>query len=184
MAEEMNYDDGTDERRVQVRRDQDNFVVTIDDRPYTVQAELIGPGQLQITMNNKVYTCAIAQEGNRRFVFLDGKLYELRKIEKPAYTTYEHSSPADSTILSDYSEGDVISPMPGRIVKLLVQEGDIVESGQDLLIVEAMKMENRIKSPYSGRVTCIHFQEGDQISDGAPLMEIEPLKPDHVGKIV
>ena len=182
MVEEMNYDDGTNERRVQVRRDQDNFVVTIDERPYTVQAELIGPGQIQITMDNKVYTCAIVQEGNRRFVFLDGKLYELRKVEKPAFTSYEHGALPDSTILSDESEGDVISPMPGRIVKILVREDDIVESGQDLLIVEAMKMENRIKSPYSGRVTCIHFQEGDQISDGTPLMEIDPLNTDHVEK--
>ena len=182
MAEEMNYDDGTNERRVQVRRDQDNFVVTIDERPYTVQAELIGPDQIQITMDNKVYTCAIGQEGNRRFVFLDGKLYELRKVEKTAFTSYEHGDLPDSTMLSDESEGDVISPMPGRIVKILVQEADIVESGQDLLIVEAMKMENRIKSPYSGRVTCIHFQEGDQISDGTPLMEIDPLNTDHVEK--
>jgi len=159
-------------------------VVTIDEQPYVVQAELISPGQLQITLDNKVYTCVVAQEGNRRFVFLDGKVYELTKLEKTALATQDLELPTESASLGEDQEGDVVSPMPGRVVKVLVKEGDPVEVGQDLIIVEAMKMENRITAPFAGRVTRIHFQEGDQVNDGMPLIDLEPLNTEREVKEV
>ena len=176
--EEVSYDDGTKKRRVQVRRDENHFVVTIDGQPYRVQAELLQPGQLQITFGNKVYKCVVAQEGDRRFVFLEGQMYELKKLETAALATQEVDLHDESQALGEEQEGDVVAPMPGRVVKVLVKEGDIVETGQDLIIVEAMKMENRISAPYGGRVTRIHFQEGDQVGDGTPLMDLEPLNTD------
>lgn len=176
--EEVNYDDGTQKRRVQVRRDKDKFVVTIDGEPYSVQAELLSHGELQITLGTKVYKCVVAQEGNRRFVFLDGKVYELIKIEQTAFAAQDLELQPESASLGEEQEGDVVSPMPGRVVKILVKEGDLVEMGQDLIIVEAMKMENRISAPYSGRVTRIHFQEGDQVSHGTPLVDLEPVQKD------
>ncbi|MFQ6123790.1 MAG: biotin/lipoyl-containing protein [Candidatus Heimdallarchaeota archaeon] len=176
--EEVNFDDGAQKRKVQVRRDKDKFVVTIDGEPYTVQAELLSPGELQITMGTKVYKCVVAQEGNRRFVFLDGKVYELTKIEQTAYTAQDLEFQSESTSSREEQEGDVVSPMPGRIVKILVEEGELVEMGQDLIVVEAMKMENRIGAPYAGRVTRIHFQEGDQVSHGTPLVDLEPIQMD------
>lgn len=176
--EEVNYDDGTQKRRVQVRREKDKFVVTIDGEPYTVQAELLSPGELQITLGTKVYKCVVAQEGNRRFVFLDGKVYELTKIEQTAFAAQDLEVQPESASLGEEQEGDVVSPMPGRVVKILVNEGDLVEMGQDLIIVEAMKMENRISAPYAGQVTRIHFQEGDQVSHGTPLVDLEPVQKD------
>ena len=69
--------------------------------------------------------------------------------------------------------GSLSSPMPGRIVKLLVKPGDRVKKGQDLIIVEAMKMENKIASPINGVVKRVFFPEGDQIEVNVPLIEIE-----------
>jgi biotin carboxyl carrier protein len=64
--------------------------------------------------------------------------------------------------------------MPGRIVKFMVKMGEKIKKGQDLLVVEAMKMENKIVSPFDGTVTEIYYSEGDQIEANVPLMEIEP----------
>lgn len=64
------------------------------------------------------------------------------------------------------------APMPGRIVKLLVAEGDTVEKGQGLLIVEAMKMENELKAPASARVERILVTEGQGVEKGARLIEL------------
>ncbi|WP_065220532.1 MULTISPECIES: biotin/lipoyl-containing protein [Butyricimonas] len=72
--------------------------------------------------------------------------------------------------------GKVIeAPMPGNIFKILVKPGDMVTKGQNVLVLEAMKMENNITSDYNGKVKRILTQEGKSVSAGAKLIEIEKL---------
>lgn len=70
--------------------------------------------------------------------------------------------------------GLLSAPMPGKILELLVHEGDSVEEGQPVIILEAMKMENELKAPASGSVTSIHAADGDSVEKNQPLLEIEP----------
>jgi len=65
------------------------------------------------------------------------------------------------------------APMPGLIVKIIVQQGDSVEKGQVLLNFEAMKMENQLKSPGAGKIKSISVSEGDKIEKGQILVELE-----------
>jgi biotin carboxyl carrier protein len=67
----------------------------------------------------------------------------------------------------------ITSPMPGKIVKLLVAVGQEVQTNDGLIIVEAMKMENEIKSSGSGRVKEIFVEEGDVVESGASLLLVE-----------
>ncbi len=67
----------------------------------------------------------------------------------------------------------VVAPMPGRILQFLVKEGDSVKSGQDVFILEAMKMENNISSPFEGTVKQILYAEGDSVAAEAPVIEVE-----------
>jgi biotin carboxyl carrier protein len=69
--------------------------------------------------------------------------------------------------------GGLTSPMPGKILTVMASIGESVNEGQTLLILEAMKMENRICSPVDGVVTAIHFEAGTQVNQGAVLIEIE-----------
>ncbi len=62
--------------------------------------------------------------------------------------------------------------MPGKILKILVKEGDQVKTGQGLLVLEAMKMENEIPAPKDGIVKKILVKEGDTVNTGDPLIEI------------
>ena len=75
--------------------------------------------------------------------------------------------------LSGGGEGELLTQMPGKIVKILVKEGDVVEEGQTLLILEAMKMENEIKAGVGGTLKTIHVKEGDALDSGVLMMEIE-----------
>ena len=68
--------------------------------------------------------------------------------------------------------GDVTTPMPGRVVKVFVNEGDQVESGDPLLVVEAMKMENRVQAPIAGTVSAIHVREGDEVNPDETLIQL------------
>ena len=68
---------------------------------------------------------------------------------------------------------NVMSPMPGRVVKLLVQVGDEVTPGQPAVIIEAMKMENDLRAGEAGKVASIHCKVGDSVESGALLVTIE-----------
>jgi biotin carboxyl carrier protein len=63
----------------------------------------------------------------------------------------------------------IVAPMPGKIVRVLVREGELVEAGQGLLVVEAMKMQNEIRSPKSGTVERVLAQEGQPVNAGEIL---------------
>lgn len=67
------------------------------------------------------------------------------------------------------------SPMPGKILKVFVQEGEKVTRGQPLLILEAMKMEHTILSEREGKIKTVERREGEQVESDAVLMEITPL---------
>jgi biotin carboxyl carrier protein len=67
----------------------------------------------------------------------------------------------------------VVAPMPGRVVKVLVALGDAVATGQPLVVMEAMKMENELKSPKDGRVVELVVQEGQAVEANAKLCAVD-----------
>ena len=75
--------------------------------------------------------------------------------------------------LNVISEGALQSPMPGKVFKVLLNEGDTVKTGDSVLIVEAMKMEHAIKATKDGVISKIFFKEGAQVQGGVLLCEIE-----------
>ena len=69
--------------------------------------------------------------------------------------------------------GDVTTPVPGRVVKVLVTEGTRVAAGDPVLVIEAMKMENRVTAPTDGTVKAIHVKEGDSVNSDETLIQLE-----------
>jgi acetyl/propionyl-CoA carboxylase alpha subunit len=69
--------------------------------------------------------------------------------------------------------GMIAAPMPGMVVKILTEEGDMVNQGDKVIIVEAMKMENALSAPISGIVKKIYVKEEQPVDKDTPLMEIE-----------
>jgi len=69
--------------------------------------------------------------------------------------------------------GLVTAFIPGTIIDILVGEGQRVKKGSELLILDAMKMQNRLKSPVEGLIKKIHAKKGDRVSKGVLLIEIE-----------
>ncbi|HEY4364632.1 MAG TPA: biotin/lipoyl-containing protein [Bryobacteraceae bacterium] len=68
---------------------------------------------------------------------------------------------------------DICAPMPGKIVRVLVEAGDAVKAGQGLVVVEAMKMQNEMKSPKAGRVVEVRTKVDAAVSPGEVLMVVE-----------
>ena len=101
----------------------------------------------------------VAKVGDVWWIHLDGRTYRWERIE-PGSSNAE-------------DEGGLVAPMPGKVLDVLVSEGDTVEAGTPLMVLEAMKMEHRIVASADGTVTSIHFTAGDQVAQGAVLLELE-----------
>jgi biotin carboxyl carrier protein len=73
----------------------------------------------------------------------------------------------------DHGPRKIVAPMPGKVVRLLVQEGDMVETGAAVAVVEAMKMQNEIKTPKKGTIQKITVTEGSAVNAGDVLAIVE-----------
>ena len=84
---------------------------------------------------------------------------------------------AEAMARSKRSESSLIRAlMPGRVLKLLVQPGEVVEEGQPLLILEAMKMQNEYTAPTASKVCQVHVEEGTNLEINAPMISLVPLE--------
>jgi acetyl/propionyl-CoA carboxylase alpha subunit len=106
----------------------------------------------------------VAARGDQRLVWCDGKVHvlDLRDPEQ-----------ADEEDLATGGPG-IFAAMPGKVVKVLVEIGATVESGQAVLILESMKMETELAAAVNGTVGTIHVQDGQLVGQGDVLVEITP----------
>ena len=99
------------------------------------------------------------RDGRNVWVSYRGETWRVERVaERPAGAPEE--------------EHDLNAPMPGRVVKVLVSEGDQVTKGTALLLLEAMKMEHEIRAPRDGAVTRLFRSAGEMVAMGDPLVEI------------
>jgi biotin carboxyl carrier protein len=93
-------------------------------------------------------------------------------IDHTWYTTRLSKSYAERKPYTPPVPGLIYSFIPGTVVAVLVSAGDQVKEGDDLIILDAMKMKNRIKSHVSGTVTAINVKEGERVAKGVVIAEI------------
>lgn len=140
-----------------------SYDIKIDERIFTVQP--LGDNLFEITCNDQRVIAAAVSNNGAWFLDLESYQLELREPSEDAIA----SGGGDQTGEKD----KVYAPMPGKIVKLLVSEGETVEKKQPLVIVEAMKMENQVLALAAGSVKAINCAAGDQVDTETPLIELE-----------
>ncbi len=128
---------------------------------------------------------AHAEPGKPRkyYVRVDGRLEEVQLTPQleavPSGGVPQTLAQAEVRGIPKASQpGDATAPMPGRVVRILVEEGQPVNEGQTVAIVEAMKMENEIHAPITGIVKKIFVKPGDNVTPDDALLRIEPVKPE------
>ena len=133
------------------RISQNQFHLLHDHRSYNIELEEVREDQPYISLK------------------INGKRYEM-EFETPLLRKIRELGLAEDEIGSGEQ---VYAPMPGKVISVLVKENEEVEAGQDLLILEAMKMENMIKAGGAGTVKEITVVEGDAVDKNALLLAIE-----------
>jgi biotin carboxyl carrier protein len=143
------------------------YLVKLGGKQYNVDSQPISENCLSLLVDGKAYTVFIAEDEGKKYISLQGEQFCVEEAKAET----EVRSLAESDTLKGVPT--ISSPMPGKIVKILVGEGEKVEKGQGLVIVEAMKMENEIRSPSAGIVEKINFKEGDLVDAAVPIIELE-----------
>ncbi|HEY1251524.1 MAG TPA: biotin/lipoyl-containing protein [Thermoanaerobaculia bacterium] len=115
-----------------------------------------------IRIDGREHAVVTAAEGSRLFVWCDG-----------VASAFERVAPGRAAAAgAKEAGGDLISPMPGRVRRVLVEDGARVARGDVLLVLEAMKMEHAIRSPSDGAVR-LRVAEGDLVEAGVELAQVE-----------
>jgi 3-methylcrotonyl-CoA carboxylase alpha subunit len=159
----------------------------VGERNHEVEAERSGPGRLKLQLDDREeatvevlsaengrlhavvdgesVTADFASDGQHVLISLNG---EGHTLVKPPPPDLDRAGPATT----DAAGASLTAPMPGTVVRVSVSEGDEVEEGQLLLVLEAMKMEQSVRAPHAGRVSSLPYGEGDLVPGGAVLAEI------------
>tara|TARA_Y100001970_G_scaffold190130_1_gene231176 strand:- start:217 stop:627 length:411 start_codon:yes stop_codon:yes gene_type:complete len=127
----------------------------------------------KVTVNGVEYEVEIQFDDGKWDVSIDGNLYE---VEIDQGSRRSRRKKRDSNRGGGSSSGLISSAIPGKIVSVLVSEGDKVDSGSVVIVLEAMKMQNEIKAGIDGKVEKIMCKPGERIEANLPLMEIVDSK--------
>ena len=146
-----------------ISRDGNTIRVRIGDRElaaqYTPNADCGGI----LTINGRRYPIFGAKRKESIFVSVGPASFEFKPAEAAARRRARGLAAAE-----------VIAPMPGKVLKVLVRDGDLVEAGQPLVVIEAMKMETTLAAESAAIVKRVRVEEGQTVDHGAVLIELSP----------
>jgi biotin carboxyl carrier protein len=104
---------------------------------------------------------------------MEKKEAEKLNIDQTLYTTRLSRRYAGRKAYTPPRPGRIYSFIPGTVIEVLVRQGDHVTVGDDIVILDAMKMKNRLKSHVTGKVAAVNVKPGDRVSKGMVLVEID-----------
>lgn len=137
------------------------YRITVGDRVHEAEVREITPPTAQVVVDGVCYT-----------INLDDTTATDPCTVRPAASA-PSPQPAKAAPVECVGEGDVVAPMPGKVIKHLVKVGDEVEAGQPVCVLEAMKMENQLPAPIAGTVVELPVSEGVDVTQRTVLVRIE-----------
>lgn len=148
--------------------DKSLYRVTVDGNEFLVDGKKTGLSNYSLLVDNRSFEVDVDVAEDEYRVLVDGRSYHIQLVD-------EKRMRLGGLQAGIQLEGrqEVSVPMPGKVIAILVSEGDRVEKGQGLVIVEAMKMENEVRSPIAGEVREIRVKAGDAAEAGAVLAVVE-----------
>jgi biotin carboxyl carrier protein len=130
-------------------------------RDFRFTLEAGGPGVFVVRDGLRAATLHLARDGALVHISWGGVAYALAE-EREGARSSRRPDP-----------GALEAPMPGRVTVVRVSPGQRVASGEELVVVEAMKMENALRAPRDGVVRAVHVAPGEMVAPGRPLVEVE-----------
>lgn len=165
------------------RVEDQEFTITIDredriivnDQVYNIDfQQLVEGGMLSLLLNNRSLEAIVEERDDAWDVLLRGELYSIQVQDERAYRLAK----ARGTVAEASGETVVKSPMPGIIIAVPVEQGQSVKKGDQVIILESMKMENELRSPRDGVVHRVHVAPGASVEKAQALVTIGDAEAD------
>ena len=150
---------------ITLERAGDAYRVTIDGRAHTVRAERLADGGLRLITDAGQVIAYAAAQGERRYVQVAGEAH--------TFTLRDERTRRRGGAAAGSAAGRITAQMPGQVRQVLAAAGDVVQRGQTLLILEAMKMELKVTAPADGTIQRVAVREGDVVARDQVLAELE-----------
>jgi len=144
------------------------YRIAVDGNEFLVDGKKTGLTNYSLIVDNRSFEVDVDITEDEYRVLVDGRSYHVELVDERRVRL----GGAQPGIQLEGRQ-QVSVPMPGKVIAVLVGEGDRVEKGQGLVIVEAMKMENEVRSPIAGEVKEVRVKAGDALEAGALLMVVE-----------
>ena len=141
----------------------EQFRVRVGERVFVIAAQAGEAGQLDLCVDGARRRAYAAHQGDRAYVWLEGDVWSVVKPDPRQDRRRAHAAE---------SGGALDAVMPGRVLDVLVAEGDAVTRGETLVLLEAMKMELRIQAAGDGVVRKVHVRPGQVVERGQTLVEM------------
>jgi biotin carboxyl carrier protein len=156
----------------QIPQDESDFIM-LNGKPIDIrQLKQYGTNVFSFSVNNKLLLVELdIHESGTSYINADGFYHEIDITNDTKRLIQKYLR--DSGLSVESTHAKIKAPMPGMIIKILVEEGTHVEKGDKLILIEAMKMENAISSPIKGKVIHVKAREGEAVEKDAFLIEIE-----------
>ena len=152
---------GGDRREVEIRESGGGLPGVVDGATCAPVVEEIGRGSFFWRDGGRSEPFHCVRDGDTIHLFWRGSVYRLVEEEEGGRAPRRHAS------------GGLEAPMPGKVIAVKVAPGQAVKKGDELLVVEAMKMENAIRAPRDGTVRSVAARVGDMVGPGAVLVELQ-----------
>lgn len=164
MTHQFHYAVADERYTLTIEGDGTQFEITIGETVYPVQVRYLKQDELVFEYQGQRVLAHVVRDGAKRYVAINGRCWTLENLP--------HLKPQRKTT-PQVDSGDLVATMPGAVLEVLVQEGDVVMKGTSLVILEAMKMELRLTAPFDGTIKQINCQVGQIVERGELLVVVD-----------
>ena len=145
---------------VDVHREGGTYRIVIGGAEHIVEMHDLSAATLSVVVDGRIHRVDVARNARERLVAVCGEAYTFM---------LESGAPAGHSV-AGVAMPEIVAPMPGKVLQVLVRSGDRVAAGDGLLILEAMKMENRLVAEAPGTVVDVRVAPGDMVDGGQVLI--------------
>jgi biotin carboxyl carrier protein len=170
----MKYITRVEDQEFTIVIDRDDLIMVNDQLYHIDFQQLVEGGMLSLLLNNRSLEAIVEERDEAWEVLLRGELYTVQVQDERAYRLAK----ARGTAAEASGEAVVKSPMPGLIVAVPVEPGQTVKKGDQVIILESMKMENELRSPRDGVVHRVHVAPGAGVEKDQALVTIGDAEAD------
>lgn len=147
--------------------------IRVNGEPVAAHLEVVDGTPIHlVTLGRTLHRLAIRRSGVGQFsIWTDGHRFEVEALDERRRAIRDMSGQAAAA----RGPAPLVAPMPGLVVRLQVAVGDVVQAGQPLVVMEAMKMENELRAPSAGTVASVKAVVGQAVEKGTVLVELAPV---------